>query len=856
MVNNLVSEVMATDLRVPGVGLPNILSLAGQPRRIVFSRLLFIGIVVSFIAVGVLTLFLAITLVHKPFPGFLVNQRLVVDSKGPTHWSGVKAGLQYPDKILKVNSKIISSANEIDEAVGNTKVGGAIQYSVQRSTGIVDVLVPTMNFTWIDFLLAFGITFLAAVTYFILGLIVFILKPNTHISWVFLGSCFLLSISDLSSFDIVSTRAGLIYPYLVSTTYCAAAIVHLGLVFPDKSSLLMRFPTAAWAPYLVSTVIMIPLVVSYPGAVFLWLMPVVLGYIALAVLLFMVATLTAYLKASSPLARTRARFILFGAAVALPFPAITPIVSFFGGTIPGMTVRLSALPQLIFPAFIAYSIARHNLFDVDVYIKRTVGYGLITAIVAIGYLTLQNAFSVFWHAGAGNDVGASIYPVVFALLVVFLFNPINRRVQAVVDHLFFRGGMDYKHAIGEISQALTSILTLPDVVSRLLLCVREHMAVEGASLILLNADEKCQPLFSAESAAAVTDKSANVCLAPDDVLLSLVAAERHLVTLADLTEAPQYRAVHDACLPTMLDLGAALVLPLIYKDRVTAVLAVGRKKSGHTHSREEVEFLTTVASQGAVALENARMAGALVEQERVQRELELAREIQANMLPKPMGASFPVTGINVSATEVSGDFFDFFNGKDGKIWFCLGDVSGKGVNAALLMSKTSSLFHCVAKVHDSPAEVLEIINNEIRENVTHGMFVTMVAGVYDPVEDEVCLANAGHQPPLLRSPTGQYSEMEADAPPLGILKDLTIPEIKFRLDGQTVYIYTDGLSEAPGESGEMLDVEGVKALIDNYSRLRPADRVTALVGKVVELSRSHVGKLFDDITLLVIERQV
>src|SRR5439155_26603525 len=145
-------------------------------------------------------------------------------------------------------------------------------------------------------------------------------------------------------------------------------------------------------------------------------------------------------RSDSPPARQRARVGLAGAAVAFPDPALAQYLSLFGGV--PIQNNFLAIPMIAFPASIAYAIARHNLFDVDVYIKRAVGYGLMTALVGMAYLTIQiGTRSVLFRNLFGGS-GESFYPILFALMVVFLFNPVNRKVKESVDRLFFRQVFD------------------------------------------------------------------------------------------------------------------------------------------------------------------------------------------------------------------------------------------------------------------------------------------------------------------------------------------------------------------------------------------------------------------------------
>ncbi len=231
------------------------------------------------------------------------------------------------------------------------------------------------------------------------------------------------------------------------------------------------------------------------------------------------------------------------------------------------------------------------------------------------------------------------------------------------------------------------------------------------------------------------------------------------------------------------------------------------------------------------------------------RELELAREIQRSLLPGRTVPGFPVVGINVPARELSGDFFDYFRLDDGRIYFNLADVSGKGVNAALLMAKASSLFRCLGKqVHD-PARLLAQINVELCETSARGMFVTMVAGLYDPGTGRLRLVNAGHPPAILFGKDGGLSALHAQAPPLGVLPDCVFPEIEVSLDGGSLYLFSDGVTEGRTADGEILGVRGLIGLIVEQGNRLPGERLETIVTRFT----GAASPLRDDITMLLLE---
>lgn len=302
---------------------------------------------------------------------------------------------------------------------------------------------------------------------------------------------------------------------------------------------------------------------------------------------------------------------------------------------------------------------------------------------------------------------------------------------------------------------------------------------------------------------------------------------------------------------TGFDTRSILCAPLMVGGSPIGAIELINKRSGDgLFETRDRHLLIGLAAAAALGINNARMAEALVEKERLEKELELAREIQRNLLPATPARAFPIVGINIPAWEVSGDFYDFLELPDGRIYFNLADVSGKGMNAALLMAKTSSLLHCLAKsVHDV-GELLAAVNDEVCETASHGMFVTIVSGFIDASRQTVTLANAGHQPPLLRDRQGNYQEFEALAPPLGIVQDAEFPSVEFPLGDGSLYLFSDGVTESLTEANEQLDVDGLMRLINSSASLSVDLRLQNIVA---EVRRPETAQR-DDITLMLIEK--
>ena len=294
---------------------------------------------------------------------------------------------------------------------------------------------------------------------------------------------------------------------------------------------------------------------------------------------------------------------------------------------------------------------------------------------------------------------------------------------------------------------------------------------------------------------------------------------------------------------------SALCAPLAADGRPFGAIQVVNKRPRGPFGQRDCYLLQTMANSAALAVANARMAEELVRQEVTQRELDLAAEIQRSLLPNAESNRLPVHGLNRPIRQVSGDFFDFFALPDGRIPFALGDVSGKGINAALLMAKAASLFRCLGKRSDDPATIMAIINREIHETSSRGMFVTMVAGTYDPSSGLVRFANAGHEPPLLRNRDRSYRTFPAEAPPLGIVPEMEYWTQEVNLNGGEFYVFSDGLMEYHYHDDEELGVQGLIQLIEGLSELPLGERLDALLSEL----DNEGWEVRDDLTVLAID---
>ena len=325
-------------------------------------------------------------------------------------------------------------------------------------------------------------------------------------------------------------------------------------------------------------------------------------------------------------------------------------------------------------------------------------------------------------------------------------------------------------------------------------------------------------------------------------------------------------SLDDAC-QNALDNGVAsipsnpeqsLALPLVTGERKIGVVRLGPRTNGQPYDDEIMAPLMTMAQHAAVAVENGRMYRELADRERFEQEMKWAREIQRSMLPRitPVLEGFEVFGTSQPAFEVGGDYFDYV--QVGSRWhFIVGDVSGKGVPAALIMSILRSLIHTYVEMSSSPKEILRRVNRNLSPDLEPGMFVTVASVTLELKTGDVELVRAGHEPVMIIRADGSVERFEPGGTALGLVEvarfDEALEEMRVHLSpGDTVLLYTDGITEARDSNGDELGYQGVEAMACRH-RTRPAkEMIKAMIEDLKAFSGN--GDQLDDITLVALRR--
>jgi sigma-B regulation protein RsbU (phosphoserine phosphatase) len=692
------------------------------------------------------------------------------------------------------------------------------------------------------------------------------MKPHQRTSWAFFLFCLIIGL-----FFIFLYKVGLMNPFelenlnIFAYTFAPAVLFHLTMSFPLERKLLKKYPWIQLLPYFASALLflsirsLVPTMMDAPKVTFI----VFIIYFSFSILVFLGSCLQLVMTSLSEIVKARSKMVLLGMGISASLPLLDLLSNslFHAFIVPGFNYYLPFF--IVLPIFLGYSIAKHNLFDIDAIIKRTYGYILTTASIAGIYglviLTSNLAFRRF------EITKSPLFPLLFVLTVVFLFNPIRNRVQKFIDRVFYRLEYDYQETVQRISESLRSLLSLDQIGKRMMDTVSSTMFIDSGCILISKPEDKIyEPLICLEKrdelGKTIPSSLPRAMLPANDPLIQKIADRKKEVTIYDIQEDPLFEQDRETCKRAFNQLEAALIVPLVYEDSLVGLISLGNKKSGKFYRRADINLLRILANQGAVAIENAKLFEENIQKSRMEEELKIAHDIQLSMLPDkaPTIEGFSIVARSIPAREVGGDFYDFIeiaeNGSK-RLGIVVGDVSGKAVSGALVMAASRSIFRVLTETHESVEEVMNRGNARLYRDVKKGMFVALLYAVLEPKEKTLTFSNAGQVQPILCSPEklkAEYIDTEGDRFPLGIIKECHYQEMRVSLKrGDILVFYTDGMVEAVNDKGELYGFERFLASIEGGRELG----VHELLEKLIKDVFLYTGKAeqHDDLTAVVVK---
>lgn len=474
---------------------------------------------------------------------------------------------------------------------------------------------------------------------------------------------------------------------------------------------------------------------------------------------------------------------------------------------------------------------------------------LLTVGVALIYFSGLTAWELLTHGPATPE----IVVVTTTLAIATLFEPGRAYVQTNLEQRLHLRNDETAKAIEAFTSTLRQEIELNGVRERFITVIQQTMQPQHMSLWLLapsSTPEDMPDLAGQGQGTPATD--ARVEVAESDPFIAYALRQPGVLEVErlHLSSPIERRLKSDE---------TEIVLLLVSESELLGLLALGPRLNDQEYGREERRVLDTLAAHVSSALRVTSMVLAqqaqVRERDRIEQELRTARTIQHTFLPKeiPMLPGWHIEPYYQPAREVGGDFYDFLTFDDGRLGLVIGDVTGKGIPAALVMTATRTMLRTAAYENASPAEVLTRVNELLHGDIPPGVFATCFYAVLDPACGLLRFANAGQDLPYLRHQDGTIDDLHATGMPLGLMPGSQYDEGEAALaPGDCLLFYSDGLVEAHNPQREMFGLQRVAKVMTAYGN------ATTLITTLLASLRDFTGVSWeqeDDVTLLTLHRQ-
>lgn len=304
----------------------------------------------------------------------------------------------------------------------------------------------------------------------------------------------------------------------------------------------------------------------------------------------------------------------------------------------------------------------------------------------------------------------------------------------------------------------------------------------------------------------------------------------------------------------LIGYGVKVLIPMMLHNEIRGVLALGKKMNDEEYTQSDLEFLFSLSHLVIISLENSRLFAEAIEKQKMEDELLIAREIQKGLLPAklPEFPKYDIAAINISSKQVGGDYYDVIKLSEDKFIIAIGDVSGKGTPASLLMANLQAMIRALVPIGLSLPELTKRVNDLIYESTGNDRFITFFWGALDTNSNTLNYVNAGHNPPILLRRDGKIERLEIGGLLLGVMKTaVPYKEGNIQLNaGDTLVLFTDGVSEAMNSQGfEYSEDKLINIIKSNHN-----ETAGTILNKIVESVQEYSGAYqSDDITMVVVK---
>lgn len=634
----------------------------GQEQRW-FSHFTPIATTLVALAMLVLTPVWALRYYRQPFLGVLLEPNNVVSIISGKGWPATGAGAHWPDQLVAVNGQAVTNVDEVNRILRTTgfnRVEVAFKHPDASASSSMDLMPVQMPPG--DFASLFVIPYLVGLIFLVIGLWAYRVGGGLRAGRALMVFSASVSIATTTFFDMNTTHH-VVALWIVSLPLAASACIHLALVFPQQMRLVDRWPAMRMISWVMC------LAFAVPALHEIWDPSAPLAYIktwqacyffmALAMGLFFLTLVWRLFRSRSAVVRQQSRVIVFGAVL-----AFTPMMLFYLlptalGTPQEFRASIYFPLLILLPLSITYAVLRYRLLDVDRVLANALAYALITGAAVAVFFGLVTLLSLAINRAVRPDNPFLI--AIYLLLLVVGLSPLHRLVQRLIDRLFYRSPADYRRVLNNLSTNLVITPNLERTLDLLAEQLQQAFAPERFVIYLYN-DE--QSLYIPHA----RDEAEFPAFSTEDILVRSIRDSESPLYFPPNSDLPA--GLGDS--PLFRSLGCAGFVPLRYEGSLIGFLALGHKRSGDPYTRDDLDFLVTVAGQSTLALENARLFANL------RRTLDQTLEMK-NL----MDDIFASIATGVITTDVENKVTLFNRAAENILGISVKDVVGKHLPEAL-----------------------------------------------------------------------------------------------------------------------------------------------------------------------------
>jgi phosphoserine phosphatase RsbU/P len=635
------------------------------------------------------------------------------------------------------------------------------------------------------------------------------------------------------------------------------ALLWLGLLFPERSRIDIRAPWLKWCVLVIVAIgLGIGLATDYSGWYNDHLIPgraqidsrvdtVLKWTFAFCVILYWICIFDKLHTASTTDARRRLRVLCLCSVIGLgSMLIIFGALPWFGIADPGSIHWLdlvAAILMVVFPLGLAYVVIVQRAMDVRILLRMGTKYALARTTLGIIELAAATLLFVYFVVPAFTsgsrdavDIGLSILAIGILIWLFGTRESLSRRLQNWLDRQFFREAYDAELVLSELASRVRTITDSSALIHTVTHTISEVLHVPQIAAFLRNGE-----VFQLQHAVGISmDHSIPISMGIEDSAPVVMYGQKN----KPLTPMP-----------------AEVILPLPGRSKPMGLMLLGPKLSEEPYSTSDLRLLESVGVQTGLGLEVSELAHELAQEaaqyERMRREVEIAREVQERLFPQSIPA---VRGIDLAghcrpAARVGGDYWDLFSLGDGRLALAIGDVSGKGISAALLMASLRASLRSIAEDHSGDlARLMSKLNRQVYQASAANRYATFFFAVFEEDSHLLRYINAGHNAPVILRGDGEVLRAETGGLVVGLLPQAEYVEGSIALHSGDLFLaYTDGVSEAmtadDEEWGEQRMIEAAAAARELCAK-KTLERVMQAADEFVQGARQH-----DDMTLLVMK---